>query len=84
MAPGKVENVCGRSRFVSQCFVHGDSLRNSLVAIVVPDAEMLLHHAKLELKLNLNLHELCSNEVCSFPIVFRFLLSYIICRLLKS
>ncbi|CAI2191239.1 3162_t:CDS:10, partial [Funneliformis geosporum] len=39
VAPEKIENVYLNSKFILQLFVHGDSLRNFLVAIVVPDPE---------------------------------------------
>ena len=42
IAPEKIENVYARSSFVAQSFVFGDSLRHQLVAIVVPDPEILL------------------------------------------
>lgn len=42
VAPEKIENVYARSKFVAQSFVHGDSLMPSLVAVVVPDEEVLL------------------------------------------
>ncbi|GMR45720.1 hypothetical protein PMAYCL1PPCAC_15915 [Pristionchus mayeri] len=42
VAPEKVECVYARSRFVAQSFVYGESLKASLVAIVVPDAEVLV------------------------------------------
>ena len=46
VAPEKIENVYARSRFVAQSFVYGDSLTASLVAIVVPDEEVLVPWAK--------------------------------------
>ncbi|KDD73239.1 AMP-binding enzyme, partial [Helicosporidium sp. ATCC 50920] len=42
IAPEKIEAVYGRSPFVAQSFVYGDSLKGALVAVVVPDAEHLL------------------------------------------
>ena len=39
IAPEKIENILIRSPLIGQCFVYGDSLQNSLVAIVVPDEE---------------------------------------------
>lgn len=39
VAPEKIENILTQSRWIAQCFVYGDSLQNSLVAIVVPDEE---------------------------------------------
>lgn len=46
IAPEKIENVYVRSPFVLQAFVYGDSLRAQLVAVVVPDPEVLLPWAK--------------------------------------
>ena len=39
VAPEKIEDVYGRSRFVHQIFVYGDSLESFLVAVVVLDEE---------------------------------------------
>ncbi|XP_062380415.1 long-chain-fatty-acid--CoA ligase 1-like [Sardina pilchardus] len=41
IAPEKIENVYIRSDAVAQAFVHGDSLQACLVAIIVPDPEVL-------------------------------------------
>ena len=46
IAPEKIENTLLRSTLIAQCFVYGDSLQNSLVAIVVPNEEMALAWAK--------------------------------------
>ncbi|KAM7381246.1 hypothetical protein PAMA_012206 [Pampus argenteus] len=60
IAPEKIENVYVRSGSVAQVFVHGDSLQSCLIAIVVPDPEVLPTLAK-----NLNcqgaVEELCKN-----------------------
>uniref|UniRef100_A0A8C3H7H2 long-chain-fatty-acid--CoA ligase n=3 Tax=Chrysemys picta bellii TaxID=8478 RepID=A0A8C3H7H2_CHRPI len=41
IAPEKIENVYIRSAPVAQVFVHGESLKSSLVGVVVPDPEVL-------------------------------------------
>ena len=41
MAPEKVENVYIRSQLIAQLFVHGESLKSCVVAVVVPDVEVL-------------------------------------------
>ncbi|GAB2228948.1 hypothetical protein Droror1_Dr00023082 [Drosera rotundifolia] len=41
IAPEKVENVYAKCKFVSQCFVYGDSFNSCLVAIVSVDPEIL-------------------------------------------
>jgi len=42
VAPEKVENVYAVSSFIAQSFVYGDSLKPSLVAIIVPDEEVVI------------------------------------------
>ncbi|KAF9618831.1 hypothetical protein IFM89_002699 [Coptis chinensis] len=41
IAPEKIENVYAKCKFVAQCFVYGDSLNSSLVAVVAVDQEVL-------------------------------------------
>ncbi|KAF6732466.1 Long-chain-fatty-acid--CoA ligase 1 [Oryzias melastigma] len=60
IAPEKIENVYVRSEAVAQVFVHGDSLQSCLVAIVVPDADVLPSFAK-KLGLQGSIEELCKN-----------------------
>ncbi|KAF5826297.1 hypothetical protein DUNSADRAFT_3709 [Dunaliella salina] len=60
IAPEKIENIYLRSPMVAQAFVYGDSLRPQLVAIVVPDPEVLLPWAQ-ERGLGTNLRALCGN-----------------------
>ncbi|KAF8373703.1 hypothetical protein PRIPAC_80132, partial [Pristionchus pacificus] len=60
VAPEKVENVYVTSKFVGQVFVHGDSLKTCVIAIVVPDAEVLLPHAK-SIGMKGTLEELCKD-----------------------
>uniref|UniRef100_A0A6M2EC75 Long-chain-fatty-acid--CoA ligase n=1 Tax=Populus davidiana TaxID=266767 RepID=A0A6M2EC75_9ROSI len=41
IAPEKVENVYTKCRFVSQCFIYGDSFNSSLVAVVAVEPDVL-------------------------------------------
>eukprot|EP00064_Thunnus_orientalis_P010866 superscaffoldBa00001514_g10895 len=60
IAPEKIENVYVRSEPVAQVFVHGDSLQSCLVAIVVPDSEVLPCLAK-KLGCQGSIEDLCKN-----------------------
>ena len=63
IAPEKVENIYGRSQFVAQTFLYGDSLKPSCVAIIVPDEEVLMAWAANNGKAGKTFDELCHDEV---------------------
>ncbi|KAK0414525.1 hypothetical protein QR680_011477 [Steinernema hermaphroditum] len=63
VAPEKIENVYGNAVVVSQVFVDGDSLQRYLIAIVVPDQEVIRAWYKANVEDNdLSYEELCQNE----------------------
>ncbi|XP_059476454.1 long-chain-fatty-acid--CoA ligase 5 isoform X2 [Neocloeon triangulifer] len=41
IVPEKIENIYIRSQYVQQVFVHGESLKSCIVAVVVPDVEVI-------------------------------------------
>ncbi|CAD6186308.1 unnamed protein product [Caenorhabditis auriculariae] len=61
VAPEKIESIYVRSRFVAQSFVYGESLKTCLIAVVVPDSEVLIPVAEKELGLTGTIEELCRN-----------------------
>ncbi|XP_003742810.1 long-chain-fatty-acid--CoA ligase 5 [Galendromus occidentalis] len=62
IAPEKIENILIRSPFVMQIFIHGDSLKSCLVAVVVPDPDYLLKWASQN-RIGGTYEELCANKV---------------------
>ncbi|NXA36308.1 ACSL5 ligase, partial [Eudromia elegans] len=60
IAPEKIENIYIRSAPVAQVFVHGESLRSSLIGIVVPDSETLPDFAS-KLGIKGSYEEVCKN-----------------------
>jgi len=62
VAPEKIENIYARNKFVAQSFVYGDSLQAFLVAVVVPDEEVLMPWCQ-ERGLKGNFKEMCANQV---------------------
>ena len=46
IAPENLERVYVNCPLVQQIFVHGESLQNHIVAIIVPDQEVVMHFAK--------------------------------------
>jgi len=64
IAPEKIEQVLTQSKWVAQAFVYGESLKASIVAVVVPDSEVLLKWAEDNNHPNkADVAALCGNEV---------------------
>ncbi|GMS94618.1 hypothetical protein PENTCL1PPCAC_16793, partial [Pristionchus entomophagus] len=63
VAPEKIESVYTRSQFVAQSFVYGESHKACLIAIVVPDAEVLIPAMESALgEEGLTMAELCARD----------------------
>ncbi|XP_063985043.1 long-chain-fatty-acid--CoA ligase 5 isoform X1 [Diachasmimorpha longicaudata] len=60
IVPEKIENIYIRSQYVHQVFVHGESLKSCVVAIVVPDVDVIKCWA-LENSIPGTLSVLCAN-----------------------
>lgn len=61
IAPEKIENIYVRCKYVAQLFVHGDSYKSCLVAIIVPEPTTLFALAQ-EKNLEADLKKLCKNS----------------------
>ncbi|TYH86207.1 hypothetical protein ES332_D01G025800v1 [Gossypium tomentosum] len=62
ISPEKIENVYAKCRFISQCFIYGDSLNSSLVAIVSVDQDVLKTWAATEGIKYKDLEQLCNDR----------------------
>ncbi|KAG6726716.1 hypothetical protein I3842_02G094400 [Carya illinoinensis] len=61
IAPEKIENVYAKCKFISQCFVYGDSLNSALVAVVSVDQDILKAWAASEGVKYQDLGKLCND-----------------------
>lgn len=61
IAPEKIENIYVRSTLVAQMFVHGESLKSSLVGVCVPDPDVLPGYCKSNLNASGSLEDLVKN-----------------------
>ncbi|XP_018716866.2 long chain acyl-CoA synthetase 7, peroxisomal-like [Eucalyptus grandis] len=62
IAPEKIENVYSKCKFISQCFVYGDSLNSCLVAVVAVDLEVLKEWAASQGIEYEALRQLCNDQ----------------------
>lgn len=62
ISPEKIEGIYGRSPFVLQAFVYGDSLKAQLVAVVIPDPEYVIPWAR-QRNLSEDINQLCISPV---------------------
>jgi len=46
VAVEKIENLLAQSLLIAQCFVYGDSYQSYLIAIIVPDEEVVMKWSK--------------------------------------
>ncbi|OMJ12292.1 Long chain acyl-CoA synthetase 7, peroxisomal [Smittium culicis] len=65
VAPEKIENILSKHQLVMQSFVHGDSLNDKLVAVIVPDPETFVPWAKKVLAKSPAAHASTLSELCS-------------------
>ncbi|KAI3420955.1 hypothetical protein GPALN_014582 [Globodera pallida] len=63
VAPEKIELIYMRSKYVAQCFVHGESLKTCLVAVIVPDPDVFPGAVKKALGIEGTMEELCQHEL---------------------
>ncbi|PPD95206.1 hypothetical protein GOBAR_DD07763 [Gossypium barbadense] len=61
IAPEKIENVYAKCKFIAQCFIYGDSLNSSLVAIVSVDQDALKAWASSQGLKYKDLEQLCND-----------------------
>jgi len=61
VAPEKIEDVYNKVDFVAQSFVYGDSLKGSLVAVIVPDEEFVIPYCKKN-NIEGNFQQLCESS----------------------
>jgi long-chain acyl-CoA synthetase len=61
ISPEKIENIYIRCKYLAQIYVHGNSFKSTLVAIVVPEQTTLYEFAK-EKGLECDMSSLCKNK----------------------
>ncbi|XP_078252807.1 long-chain-fatty-acid--CoA ligase 1a [Rhinoraja longicauda] len=72
IAPEKIENIYVRCEPIAQVFIHGDGLQAFLIAIVIPDPDVLPEWAKNR-HINGSFEDLCKNKVLKDAILANML-----------
>ncbi|GMR46570.1 hypothetical protein PMAYCL1PPCAC_16765, partial [Pristionchus mayeri] len=62
VAPEKIETIYSRCKYVAQSYVYGESQKTCLIAVIVPDAEVLIPAMERILGMRRSMVELCSRE----------------------
>eukprot|EP01099_Mayorella_cantabrigiensis_P002536 TRINITY_DN2103_c0_g1_i2.p1 TRINITY_DN2103_c0_g1~~TRINITY_DN2103_c0_g1_i2.p1 ORF type:complete len:666 (+),score=164.43 TRINITY_DN2103_c0_g1_i2:48-2000(+) len=65
VAPEKIENTLCRIPYIAQAYIHGESLMSTLVAVFVPDFEILIPWAKENKIDDVSPEALCKNTKVS-------------------
>jgi long-chain acyl-CoA synthetase len=63
VAPEKIENILLHSPLIAQVFVYGDSLQSSLVAIVIPEEEVVVSWAEKNESKKASFADLCQSSL---------------------
>lgn len=61
IAPEKIENIYVRSKYVAQAFVYGNSLKSTLVGVIVPE-EGVVHEWAKEHNVEADMKQLAANS----------------------
>ena len=64
IAPEKIENIIAKHPLISQVFIYGESIKTSLVAIVVPEREQLMKAFPSELNASSSEQAVSYEEIC--------------------
>ncbi|KAK0398598.1 hypothetical protein QR680_002664 [Steinernema hermaphroditum] len=76
VAPEKIENTYTQSKFLAQCFLYGDSLKTCVIAVVVPDFEVLVPYAANHMGMN----NITQEELCEKPQIKKLIFDDIIAQ----
>mmetsp|Transcript_4213 Transcript_4213/g.4818 ORF Transcript_4213/g.4818 Transcript_4213/m.4818 type:complete len:682 (-) Transcript_4213:145-2190(-) len=69
VAVEKIENILTQSAFIAQPFVYGDSFQSTLVAIIVPDEDVLKNWATTSGLTSIDTKELCKSKALNAEIL---------------
>lgn len=69
MAVERIENILTQSAFIGQPFVYGDSFQSTLVAIIVPDEDVLKNWATTSGLTSIDMKELCKSKALNAEIL---------------
>ena len=62
IAPEKIEQIMTLSQMIAQCFLYGDSFKNGVVCIVIPEEAWVMKWAQTQSLQNQSFQELCQDN----------------------